>query len=341
MRPAESSVSRVPDHAGAASWPALTAVDLDAARVLVGRHVPPTPQREYPLLSARLDAEVWVKHENHAPTGAFKVRGGLVALDRIKREHPEVTGVISATRGNHGQSLAFAARMHGLRAVICVPQGNSVEKNAAMRGFGAELIEHGRDFDEARVHAEQLAARERLRLVRSFHPDLVLGVATYAHEFLTGTPPLDVVYVPIGMGSSICAMIAVRDLLGLPTEIVGVQAAGAPSYYESFRQGGVVTTERAQTLADGLATRVPDPQAVAMIRRGANRVVLVDDAAIGAAIAIYFRDVHTLAEGAGAAPLAAALQERERLAGRRVGLVLSGGNIDLALFHSWTRDASI
>jgi len=324
-----------------ASWPPLSAAELDAARALVGQHVPPTPQRHWPLLSQRLGAEAWVKHENHAPTGAFKVRGGVLALARLKQAHPELPGIISATRGNHGQSLAFAARIHGLRAVICVPHGNSVEKNAAMRAFGAELVEYGRDFDEARVHAEGLAAEQGLCFVRSFHRDLVLGVATYAHEFLTGAPALDVVYVPIGMGSSICAMIAVRDLLGLQTEIVGVQAAGAPSYYESFRANRVVTTERATTQADGLATRVPDPVAVALIRRGASRIVLADDTAIGAAIGIYFSDTHNLAEGAGAAALAAALQEKDRYRGRRVGLVLSGGNIDLPLFQSWTRQSPV
>lgn len=318
-------------------WPPLTADELAAACAQVRAHVPPTPQREWPLLSARLGAEAWVKHENHAPTGAFKVRGGLVALARLKRERPEVAGVISATRGNHGQSLAFAARVHGLRAVICVPHGNSAEKNAAMRAFGAELVEHGRDFDEARAHAGALAAERGLTFVNSFGRDLVLGVASYAHEFLTGAPPLDVVYVPVGMGSSICAMIAVRDLLGLPTEIVGVQAAGAPSYYESFRARRVVPTERAVTQADGLATRQPDAQALALILRGASRMVLVDDDAIAEAIGIYYRDTHNLAEGAGAAALAAALQEKPRNAGRRVGLVLTGGNIDLPLFRAWVK----
>ena len=318
-----------------ADWRPLGRRELARATTLVRRHVPPTPQREWPLLSQRLGAEVWVKHENHAPTGAFKVRGGLVLLDRLSRERPRVPGVISATRGNHGQSLAFAARLHRLRAVICVPHGNSLEKNAAMRALGAELIEHGRDFDEARAHAGRLATEQGLRFVNSFTRELVLGVATYALEFLQGAPPLDIVYVPVGMGSSLCAMIAVRDLLRLDTEIVGVQAAGAPSYCESFRRRGVVTTAQAVTLADGLATRVPDPQAVKLMLRGASRMVRVDDAAIGEAVGIYFSDTHNLAEGAGAAPLAAALRERKRLAGRRVGLVLSGGNIDLPLFRSW------
>jgi len=313
----------------------FTQAQLAQAGELVYRHMPPTTQREWPLLSARLGAEVWVKHENFAPTGAFKVRGGLVYLDRLKRERPHVTGVISATRGNHGQSLALAGRAYGRRVVICVPHGNSAEKNAAMRAFGAELIEHGRDFDEARLHAQQLAAAQNLEFVNSFHPDLVRGVATLAHEFLTAAPLLDTVYVPIGMGSSICGLITVRDLLGLATEIVGVQAAGAPSYYESFRQGRPVNTATARTLADGMATRMPDARAVEVINRGAARVVLVDDDAIAEAIRIYHTDTHNLAEGAGAAPLAAALAERARLRGHRVGLVLTGGNLDLALLRSW------
>ncbi|HUP90692.1 MAG TPA: threonine dehydratase [Solimonas sp.] len=304
------------------------------AAELVYRHMPPTPQREWPLLSRRLGVETWVKHENHAPTGAFKLRGGLVYMERLRRERPQVAGVISATRGNHGLSLACAGRAHGVRVTICVPRGNSAEKNAAMQAYGAELVEHGDDFDEARLHAAQLADEQGLELVPSFHPDLVLGVATLAWEFLHGAPPLDTVYVGIGMGSGICAMIAVRDLLGLPTEIVGVQAAGAPSYQLSFAAGRVVPTARADTLADGLATRSPDPRAVDIIRRGAARVLLVSDGEVAEAIRIYHTDTHNLSEGAGAAALAAALQERGGGA-RRIGLVLSGGNIDLALLRSW------
>ena len=301
----------------------------------VARHVPPTPQREWPLLSQRLGAEVWVKHENHAPTGAFKVRGGLSYMARLVRERPEVAGVISGTRGNDGLSLAFAGREFGVRVVICVPKGNSAEKNAAMRAFGADLVEHGRDFDEARVLAQRLAEQDKLEFVNSFGADLVLGVATGAYEFLSALRNLDTVYVPVGMGSGICAMIAVRDLLGLKTEIVGVQAAGAPAYCESFRQKRVVNTDAAVTRADGLATRMPDARAVEWIARGAARMTAVSDEAIAEAIRIYHSDTHNLAEGAGAAGLAAALQERERNSGKRVGLVLTGGNIDLALFRSW------
>ena len=308
---------------------------LESACDLVHRHVPPTPAREWPALSRRLGAEAWIKHENLAPTGAFKVRGGLVYMDRLKRERPQVQGVISATRGNHGQSLAYAGRERGVRVVICVPRGNSIVKNEAMRRLGAELVEHGRDFDEARQYANSLAVEQGLEFVNSFDPDLVLGVATYAHEFFTAVPALDVIYVPVGMGSAICAMITVRDLLGLRTEIVGVQAAGAPAYFESFRQKRVVSTAQAQTKADGVATRTPDPRAVEIINRGAARIVLVDDDAIANAIRVYDADIQQRAEGAGAAPLAAALQERAQLAGRRVGLVLSGGNIDLELLRSW------
>lgn len=226
------------------------------------------------------------------------------------------------------------------RVVICVPYGNSVEKNGAMRAFGAELIEFGRDFDEARLHAQQLASQHRLEFVNSFNSDLVLGVSTIGHELFSAVGNLDVVYVPIGMGSSICGMIMVRDLLGLKTEIVGVQAAGAPSYWHSFQEQRVVTTEQAITKADGLATRMPDLQAVAIINKGASRVVLVDDASIAEAIRIYYTDTHNLAEGAGAASLAAAMQERHQHSGKRIGLVLSGGNIDLEVFKSWVINPS-
>jgi len=278
---------------------------------------------------------VLVKHENHTPIGAFKVRGGLVYVERLKRERPGTAGIISATRGNHGQSLAFAAARYGLPLTIYVPRGNSTEKNRAMRAFGANLVEYGEDFQAAREEAERHAGREGLELVPSFHPDLTLGVATYALELLRAAPDLDVLYVPIGQGSGICGCILARDLLGLRTEIVGVQSSGAPSYALSFAAGTVVSTNSSNTLADGMATRVPDVDALAIIRKGASRVVLVSDEEIGTAIRAYWTDTHNLAEGAGAAPLAAALQERARLRGKRVGLILSGGNIDLDLFRRW------
>jgi threonine dehydratase len=308
----------------------------DAAR-LVHAHVPPTPQHAWPLLAARAGCEVWVKHENHTPTGAFKVRGGITWFDRLRRERPRVRGVVSATRGNHGQSLAFAGRRAGVAVTIVVPHGNSVEKNATMRAFGARLVEHGRDFDAAREEAERLAAAEDLVFAPSFGPDLVLGVATYALELFRGAPPLDALYVPIGLGSGICGCVLARDLLGLgaTTEIVGVQSAGAPAYALSLAAGEVVRTDSADTHADGMATRIPDEAAFRIIRRGAARIVTVTDEEVAAAIRAYWQDTHNLAEGAGAAPLAALLQERERIAGRRVGLVLTGGNIDLDLFRTW------
>ena len=286
-------------------------------------------------LAQRLGTHVVVKHENHTPIGAFKVRGGLVYLDRLKRERPNTPGIISATRGNHGQSLAFAAGRHGVPAVIYVPRGNSVEKNRAMRAFGAELVEHGEDFQAAREEAERRAQFAGLHMVPSFHPDLVLGVATYALELLRAAPDLDVLYVPIGQGSGICGCIMARDLLGLKTEIVGVQSTEAPSYALSFAAGTVVTTETSNTLADGMATRIPDAEALAIIRKGASRIVQVTDDEVAAAMRAYWTDTHNLAEGAGAAALAAALQEKTKLAGKRVGLILSGGNIDFDLFRRW------
>ena len=308
---------------------------LERAHGVVGAAMPPTPAHGWPLLSERLGADVVVKHENHTPTGAFKVRGGLVYVDRLKRERPATSGIISATTGNHGQSLAYAAGRYGLPVTIYVPSGNSVEKNRAMRAFGADLVEHGEDFQAAREEAGRRATASGLEFVPSFHPDLVLGVATYALELLRQQRDLDILYVPIGQGSGICGCILVRDLLGLKTEIVGVQSTEAPSYALSFAAGAVVTTNSSNTLADGMATRVPDPHALSIIRKGASRIVQVTDAEIGSAIRAYWTDTHNLAEGAGAAPLAAALQEKAKIRGRRVGLILSGGNIDFDLFKRW------
>ena len=308
---------------------------LDAAAHLVHGVFPPTPQYAWPLLAARTGAEVWVKHENHTPTGAFKVRGGLVYIDRLARERPQVPGIVSATRGNHGQSLAYAGARHGVKVTIVVPRGNSSEKNAAMRAQGARLIEHGADFDAAREEAMRLAAAEGLEFAPSFAPDLVKGVATYALELFRGAPTLDALYVPIGLGSGICGCIMARDLLGLGTEIIGVQSVGADSYARSVAAGRVVTTEAANTLADGMATRVPDAGALAIIMKGAARIVTVTDDEVAAAIRAYWQDTHNLAEGAGAAPLAALMQEGERMRGKRVATILCGGNIDLDLFRSW------
>jgi threonine dehydratase len=308
---------------------------LERAHEIVGTAVPPTPAHAWPLLAQRLGADVVVKHENHTPTGAFKVRGGLVYAERLKRERPHVAGLVSATTGNHGQSLAFAGRRYGVPVTIYAPHGNSVEKNRAMRAFGANLVEHGNDFQSAREEAERRAERDGLEFVPSFHSDLVLGVATYALELLRAAPDLDVLYVPIGLGSGICGCILARDLLGLKTEIVGVQSTEAPSYALSFAAGTVVRTNSSNTLADGVATRVPDPDALEIIRKGASRIVQVTDDEIASAMRAYWTDTHNLAEGAGAAPLAAALQEKKKLTGKRVGLVLSGGNIDFDRFRRW------
>jgi threonine dehydratase len=309
--------------------------ELEHAHEVVGRAMPPTPAYPWPLLAQRLGTDVLVKHENHTPIGAFKVRGGLVHVERLKAAQPRLAGLISATRGNHGQSLAYAGRRHGLPVTIYVPHGNSAEKNRAMRAFGATLVEHGDDFQAAREEAYRRAAALGLQIVPAFHLDLVLGVATYALELLRKARDLDVIYVPIGQGSGICGLILVRDLLGLATEIVGVQSTLAPSYALSFAAGTVVTTETANTLADGMATRSPDPDALAIIRKGCSRIVQVSDDEIAFAIRAYWTDTHNLAEGAGAAPLAAALQEKQKIRGRRVGLILSGGNIDFDLFRTW------
>ena len=306
--------------------------DIEAVLPLVRTVVPATPQYAWPLLKAATGVEVVVKHENHTPIGAFKVRGGLVYVDRLKRARPDAAGIVSATTGNHGQSLAFAGQRLGLAVTIVVPFGNSPDKNAAMRAFGAELIEHGRDFDEAKDRAAELAGERGLEFAPSFHRDLVTGVATYAYELLTACADLDVVYVPIGLGSGISGMIGVRDALGLKTAVVGVVSERANAYRLSVEAGRVVATNSAATFADGVAVRVPDPAALDIIRRGAARVLTVSEAEIRHAMRILFTDTHNLAEGAGAAGLAAALQERHRLAVKRVAVILSGGNIDRAVF---------
>jgi threonine dehydratase len=302
--------------------------EVEAALPVVRAVMPPTPQFAWPQLAALTGAEVFVKHENHTPTGAFKLRGGLVYVDGLKRAHPQATGIVSATRGNHGQSLACAGGRVGLPVAIVVPHGNSVEKNAAMRGFGAELVEHGCDFDEAKERAATLAQERGYAFVPSFHRDLVIGVATYAHEFLHAIADLDTVYVPIGLGSGICGMIGMRDALGLRTRIVGVVAENANAYARSFATGHAVPTNAARTFADGVAVRVPDHTALEIICEGAEYIVEVSEPEIAEAIRIYFSATHTLTEGAAAAPLAALMKERARMKGRRVGLVVTGQNID-------------
>ncbi len=309
-----------------------TRAELEHAAERVHAIVPPTPQHAWPLLAKALGTDVWVKHENHTPTGAFKVRGGVVYMHDLKQSDPNCQGVISATRGNHGQSIALAATRAGLQSLIYVPKGNSVEKNAAMRAFGAELVEHGVDFDEAKDACITEAAARGLHLVPPFHPLLVRGVATYGLELLTAQPDLDVIYVPIGMGSGVCGLITARDLLGVKTAIVGVVAQNAPAVGLSFESRTMTTTASANTFADGMACRVPDASAMEIMWRGMERVVEVSEDEVAKAVRLYFTATHNVAEGAGAAPLAAAQSERAALRGKRVGLVLSGGNIDAGQF---------
>jgi threonine dehydratase len=290
--------------------------------------MPPTPQFAWPLLRQRTGVDVVIKHENHTPTGAFKVRGGLVYADRLKRERPHVKGVITATRGNHGQSLAFACARAGVACTVVVPFGNSTEKNAAMRAFGAELVEHGRDFDEARERAVEIAAERGFEYGKSFDKDLVLGVATYAHELFSAEPALDAVYVPIGLGSGICGVIGARDALGRKARVIGVVSERANTYRLSLDAGRLVPTNSALTFADGMAVRVPDAEAFAIMQAGMERLIEVSDDEIAEAIRVLYTDTHTLAEGAGATTFAALMRERANLQGKRVAVVVSGQNID-------------
>jgi threonine dehydratase len=304
---------------------------IEAARRTVGAVFAPTPQQTWPLLNQRVGADVWVKHENHTPVGAFKVRGGLTYFEGLRAREPDCRGVVSATRGNHGQSVGFAARRHGLPATIVVPRGNSVEKNAAMRALGVELIEHGDDFQAAREHAAELAQRHGWHMVPSYHDDLVRGVATYWVEFFEAVAP-DVVFVPIGQGSGICACAAARRHVGVKTRIVGVVSSLAPAYQLSFRAGRSIEAPVTTLLADGMACRLPDTNALAVIAREVDDVIAVGDDEVASAMCALFADTHNVAEGAGAASLAAALQQRERWAGRRIGVTISGGNVDSELF---------
>jgi len=307
---------------------------IDAMRI-VRDAMPPTPQQRWPLLDQRVGAQVWVKHENHTAVGAFKLRGGLVYFEGLRRREPKLRGVISATRGNHGQSVGYAAQRHGLQATIVVPHGNSVEKNAAMRALGVELVEHGDDFQAAREHAERLAREHGLQMVPSFHDDLVRGVATYWVEFFESFAPgyaPDVVFVPIGQGSGICACAAARAHVGADTRIIGVVSAHATAYQQSFRAGRAIESPVTTELADGMACRVPDEQALAVIRREVDDVIAVTDDQVADAMRALFADTHNVAEGAGAASLAGAMLQRERWQGRRIGVALTGGNVDSAVF---------
>ena len=310
----------------------LTRAELDEAVRTVRHHVPPTPQYEWPLLTEYAGSRVTVKHENHTPVGAFKVRGGLVFFDRLVRERPSVSGVVSATRGNHGQSLAFAGRAHGRSVTIFVPHGNSVEKNAAMRALGATVIEYGDDFEEARGASVAYAVEHSLEAVPPFQRDLVLGVATYALELFEGADPIDTIYVPIGMGSGINAIIAVRDLLGLDTRVVGVVSDAAPASKLTFDSGAVTTTASAATFVDGVATRSPDPHSMAGVIAGAARVISVSDDAVAEAMRTIYRTTHNVAESAGAIAFAGLLSEPASSRGAHSAFVLCGGNVDTDQF---------
>ncbi len=309
-----------------------TLSEIEAAQKVVYQTMPPTPQYSWPLLNDRLGVNAYIKHENHSPVGAFKLRGASVCVAWLKQTHPDLTTVVAATRGNHGQGVSMAARSHGLRAIIVVPNGNSLEKNRAMRAQGADLIEHGDDFQESLEFARSLAARPGHEMVESFHSRLVMGTATYALEFLRAAPPLATVYVPIGLGSSICGMAAARNALGLSAEIVGVVAAASPSHAVSFRERRVLEAPSHTKIADGLACRVPNPEAMQVIWDNVARIVEVSDAEIAAAMRAYYQDTHNLAEGAAAAALAGALQEKDRLQGQTIGIVLTGGNVDREIF---------
>jgi threonine dehydratase len=309
---------------------------VEAARATVYAAMPPTPQYAWPLLAQRLGMTVWVKHENHTPAGAFKVRGGLTYFEALARSGAGRAGVISATRGNHGQSVGFAARRHGLAATIVVPHGNSVEKNAAMRALGVTLVEHGEDFQAAREHAIELAARHGLHMVPSFHRDLILGVMSYWVEFFESFPrgqEPEVVFVPIGLGSGFCAAAAARAHTGARSRLVGVVSAHATAYLDSFRARQPVEAPVTTALADGMACRVADAEALEVILREADEVLAVTDDEVAQAMRALFADTHNVAEGAGAAALAAAMQQRARWRGRSVGVSLSGGNVDTQTFR--------
>jgi threonine dehydratase len=316
-----------------------TSAEFEAVQHTVYAAMPPTPQYAWPLLREALGAEVWVKHENHTPLGAFKVRGGLVYLQRLREREPQLRGVISATRGNHGQSVAFAAVRHGLAATIVVPHGNSVEKNAAMRALGAELIEHGHDFQAAREHAALLAAERGLHFVPSFQRDLVLGVATYWVEFFRAVQP-DVVFVPVGLGSGISACVMARALIGVTTRIVGVVSAHATAYRDSFHSGRVIEAPATTVLADGMACRAPEAAALELMRREVDDVLAVSDDEVAAAMRLLYSATHNVAEGAGAASLAAAMQQRERGRGQCIGVTLCGGNVDRDVFAQVLMEAA-
>lgn len=305
---------------------------IHEAQKLVYSHISPTPQYSWPLINERLGVEAWIKHENHTPVGAFKLRGALVYATWLKQAQPSLAGIVAATRGNFGQGVAMAARLLGLKSVVVVPHGNNLDQNRAIVAQGAELVEHGGDFQESLEFARTLATQRGFAFVESFHERLVWGTATYALEFFQGAPPLDRVYVPIGLGSSICGIVAVRNALRLQTEIVGVASAACPAITLSFRQRQLVEAPARTVIADGLACRRPNPSALEIIWANVARIVEVTDEEIADAMSIYYEDTHNVAEGAGASSLAAALKEKSDLHGKRIGIVLTGGNIDRETF---------
>jgi threonine dehydratase len=308
--------------------PRYSLKELRLAADRVRAVIPLTPQQQWPLLSDAVGAEVWAKHENHTPVGAFKVRGGINYVHKLCEREPATREVVAASTGNHGQSVIYAARRHGLNATIVVPEGNNPEKSASMRALGAELVEHGADFNVSLEHARTLAAARGAHLFESYHADLVAGVASYALELLENAPPLDAVFVPIGMGSGCNAVVAARDALGLDTRIIGVVAELAPAYLHSFAQRKLVSSNLCQTFAEGLAVRIPNPEALSMILDGVDHVTAVSDDELAEAMRMLFSATHNVVEGAGASTLAALMRERADWAGKRVGIVLSGGNID-------------
>jgi len=320
-----------------------TLQEIEAAQQIVYSAMPPTPQYSWPLLNQRLGTQAFIKHENYTPVGAFKLRGALVYATWLKESRPGLETLVAATRGNHGQGVGMAARLLGLRAIVVVPHGNSKEKNLAMQAQGVELIEHGDDFQASLEYARELAARPnhapRCAFVGSFHPRLVAGASTYALEFFRATPPLATVYVPIGLGSSICGVSAVRNALGLETEIVGVVAAGSPSYALSFRERRIVEAPSQTQIADGLACRLPNADAMQVIWQNVARIIEVSDAEIASAMRAYYRDTHNIAEGAAGAALAGAIQEKEAFAGRQIGIVLTGANVDRDLYAQVLEEA--
>ncbi len=317
--------------------PLPTLTDIEAAAQLVYDEFQATPQYHWKLLSERVGAHCWLKHENHTPVGAFKIRGGLTYFAHMAAHNALPAEVVSATRGNHGQSIAWAARKYGVRCTIVVPHGNSREKNAAMRALGANLIEHGDDFQAAREHAAELARTHGAHMVPSYHPNLVSGVSTYWWEFFRAVPDMQVAYVPIGLGSGACAAVAAKLALGHPVKIVGVISTLATTYKDSIAAGEVVEAPVSTVLADGMAVRRADPAALSVLRQHLDHLVEVSDEEIAHAMHLLFTDTHNVAEGAGAAALAAALQEKALIAGHTVGLAVTGGNVDAEVFAATLR----